>query len=442
MQILPYSIETTHDLLTSRAGLTSIAHVMQALDLEKTINQVLPKPKSNRAIAHADYFSTLILMMHEGSFQLDHVANIAEDKALCTLLGLENIPKPSSLGGWLRRMGKTPFLKYWHEVNKVVLKAALHRCKKVTLDIDATEIIAHKSSAEWTYKNNKGFMPMVGHIAETGQVVSCDFRQGNASPAKNNLEFIQQCQQALPDDCHVKALRIDAAGYQESIIRYCDENHIQYAIRAVKSTAIKNIVAAVAPEKWEPFYDKSGNVVENQHTFRSSHCIGRYEKPFSVVIQRCKVSNQKTLDLDDESTSNTELEMDGYIYRAIATNYDHWTDCEVIHWYNQRGEDSENRIKELKLDLGGDCLPCSDFEANGVYFLISALAYNLLALLRELLPEKLSRCRAPSLRNRLYAMAGKLVKSGRCWYLKVQGKNQALLSEVFLSLRRFKPLIT
>jgi len=34
MQILPYSIETTHDLLTSRAGLTSIAHVMQALDLE------------------------------------------------------------------------------------------------------------------------------------------------------------------------------------------------------------------------------------------------------------------------------------------------------------------------------------------------------------------------------------------------------------------------
>lgn len=442
MQILPYSIETTNNLLTSRAGLTTIAHVMQAIELETTINQIFPQPKSNRAIPHADYFSTLILMMHEGSFQLDHVANIAEDKALCTLLGLENIPKPSTLGGWLRRMGEMQFIKYWHEVNKVALKAALHHCKAVTLDIDATEIIAHKSSAKWTYKNNKGFMPIVGHIAETGQIVSCDFRHGNASPAKNNLEFIQQCQQALPDDCHVKALRIDAAGYQESIIRHCDESTIRYAIRAVKSTAIKDIIDAITPEKWVPFYDKSGEAIENQHTFRSSHCIGNYEKSFSLVIQRSQVSRQKVLDLGDESSSSAELEMDGYIYRAIATNYDDWTDSEVIHWYNQRGEDSENRIKELKLDLGGDCLPCSDFEANGVYFLISALAYNLLALLRELLPESLSRCRAPTLRNRLYAMAGKLVKSGRCWYLKVQAKNQTLLSEVTLSLRRFKPLIS
>jgi hypothetical protein len=127
-------------------------------------------------------------------------------------------------------------------------------------------------------------------------------------------------------------------------------------------------------------------VVDNQHTIRSSHCIGNYEKPCNLVIQRTQVSSQKVLNLGGESSSSAELEMDGYIYRAITTNYDDWADSEVIHWYNQHGEDSENRIKELKLDLGCDCLPCSDFEANGVYLLISALAYNLLALLRELLP--------------------------------------------------------
>ena len=33
-------------------------------------------------------------------------------------------------------------------------------------DIDTTEIIADKKSAKWTYKNNKGFMSMVGHIAD------------------------------------------------------------------------------------------------------------------------------------------------------------------------------------------------------------------------------------------------------------------------------------
>ena len=66
---------------------------------------------------------------------------------------------------------------HWVKVNKAVLKAALHRCKKVTLDIDTTEIVAHKAQAQWTYNKRKGFMPMVGHIAETGQIVDVDFRQ-------------------------------------------------------------------------------------------------------------------------------------------------------------------------------------------------------------------------------------------------------------------------
>ena len=94
---------------------------------------------------------------------------------------------------------------------------ALHQVKKVTLDIDATKVVANKADAQWTYNKNKGYMPMVGHIAETGQIVACDFRQGNAAPAKENFEFIKQCQKALPHDCSVGALRIDAAGYQTRI---------------------------------------------------------------------------------------------------------------------------------------------------------------------------------------------------------------------------------
>ena len=69
-------------------------------------------------------------------------------------------------------------------------------------------------------------------------------------------------------------------------------------------------------------------------------------------------------------------------------------DSSIVHWYNQRAEDSENRIKELKLDFGGDTLPCSDFKANALYFLISALSYSIFTLMRALLPEELSHHRA------------------------------------------------
>jgi hypothetical protein len=54
--------------------------------------------------------------------------------------------------------------------------------------------------------------------------------------------------------------------------------------------------------------------------------------------------------------------------RSIASNLETLSDSKVIHFYNQRGEDSENRIKELKNDFGARQLPCGDFNANALYF--------------------------------------------------------------------------
>ena len=131
--------------------------------------------------------------------------------------------------------------------------------------------------------------------------------------------------------------------------------------------------------------------------------------------------------------------MGGYVYRAMATNRDQLSNNEMLHWYNQRAEDSENRIKELKVDFGGDTLPCSDFKANVLYFLITALSYNVFALMRALLPEELSRHRAFTIRWRLYAMAAKVVKTGRQLWVKLKVQHRALLEKVLLSLREFEP---
>ena len=122
------------------------------------------------------------------------------------------------------------------------------------------------------------------------------------------------------------------------------------------------------------------------------------------------------------------------------TNQKDWTDSQIIHWYNQRGEDSENRIKELKLDFGGDVLPCSDFGANALYFMISALSFNLLALLRLFLPEELAHHRAMTIRWQLYAIAAKLVKTGRQIFIKMKEKHHVLLEAVLARIRMIEPV--
>ena len=149
--------------------------------------------------------------------------------------------------------------------------------------------------------------------------------------------------------------------------------------------------------------DDQGEPVEGQTTHRTSFCIGDDDKAFTLIIQRKAIQGQTALELTSVDDAD-EVSIGGYIYRAIATNRDQLSDCEIIHWYNQRAEDSENRInriKELKGDLGGETLPCSDFNANALCFLITlitALSYNVFALMRALFPETLSRHRIITIR--------------------------------------------
>ena len=437
--ILPYKLDTTNDLLTSRAGLLDIAQLMDSLNLAERIDQHFPSPKSNRGYKPSEFIKTLILMQHEGSFHLDDIRHIQGDEALRTVLDLKKLPQATTLGDWLRRMGNQPRIQdAWVKVNRALLQSALHHCKKVTLDIDATEIVAHKADAKWTYNKNKYFMPMVGHIAETGQVVAVDFRQGNVPPAQNNLAFIQQCQRSLPEGCALNALRIDAAGYQIKIIEYCDEQGIEYAIRAKTSAAMRAQIEAASDSDWQPLLDKQGEAISGQSIYRTSFCIGDYEKAFTLIIQRTALKGQASLDLDSQESSDT-ISQGGYVHRAIATNRDELSDSQIVHWYNQRAEDSENRIKERNLDFGGDTLPCSDFNANALYFLISALSYNLFALMRQLLPEELAHHRAMTLRWRLYASAAKVVKTGRQLFVKMQEKHRILLERVLIALKEFEP---
>lgn len=437
--MLPYKLDTTNDLLTSRAGLLALGQLMTSLNLSERIDQHFPPPKSNRGYAPSAFIQTLLYVQHEGGFHLDDVRHLRDDEALRKILDLDKLPSATTLGDWLRRAGNQPQIEEsWVAVNQAVLQSALHRCTQVTLDIDATEVVADKTSAKWTYRKNKGFMPMVGHIAQTGQIVAVDFREGNVPPNKDNLAFIQQCQRSLPESCRVGALRIDSAGYQASIIQYCDEQAIDYAIRAKRSAAMREQIESIDEADWQPLLNNRGKPIEGQQTYRTSFCIGDYDKAFTLIIQRQAIEGQTSLDLG--STENAEEVCIGaYVYRAIATNRDTLSDSELVQWYNQRAEDSENRIKELKLDFGGDTLPCSDFQANALYFLISALSYNVFALMRALLPRELSRHRAITIRWRLYAMAAKVVKTGRQFFVKLKAQHRDLLERVLLALKEFNP---
>lgn len=99
-----------------------------------------------------------------------------------------------------------------------------------TLDADASQIIAEKKAARFTYKGEQGYMPMIGHLSKAAVVIHDELREGNIAPASRNLEFIQDSQTHLPKGYRIAYIRLDSAGYQANIFNCCKETSKTFAI--------------------------------------------------------------------------------------------------------------------------------------------------------------------------------------------------------------------
>ena len=49
-------------------------------------------------------------------------------------------------------------------INRHLLRTTLHRCREVTLDIDATAVLCASRGTPWMYLQERGYLPMVRHV--------------------------------------------------------------------------------------------------------------------------------------------------------------------------------------------------------------------------------------------------------------------------------------
>jgi hypothetical protein len=418
--VLPFKLEMTKDMITSHAGLALLGEFAVGLGFLEMLNKSLPSPGSGAGYSASEYVLPLILMLNCGGRSLEDTRQIRDDQGLREVLGMEKMPSSDATGDWLRRNGKSGGLDGLSKVNRKVIKRGLKYdgIKGYTLDIDATGIQAEKQTAKMTYKGYLGYMPMVGHLAENGLVIGDEFREGNSAPAYQNLEFIKYCEQQLPRNKRVKAVRADSASYQADIINYCNAKGIRFAIGAVLDQSVVRQIQSIGGSEWQEY--KNGYIAE------TVHCMNETKESFRLIVIR-RPFQGKLFDKTPESEK----------YTVIATN--RTEDAKgVVQWYNQRGECSENRIKDLKIGFGMERMPCGQFEANAVFFRIGVVAYNVGRLfVLKTLGESWHRYQIQTLRWKLYDTAGKIVFHGGAIWLKVRRHLQELFSQVRLKSWEF-----
>jgi hypothetical protein len=185
--VLPFKLEITEEKLTAHAGLAVFGEFVHATAILGEVDKMLKRPGSAVGYKPSQYVEPLMLMLQGGGRSLEDLRVIRSDGALRELMGIQAMPSSDAVGDWLRRQGKGDGLTGLAAVRRLVVRRALNlsTITDYTLDIDATQIIAEKEEAKITYKGEKGYMPIVGHLAENGLVIGEEFRKGNDAPGRS-----------------------------------------------------------------------------------------------------------------------------------------------------------------------------------------------------------------------------------------------------------------
>jgi hypothetical protein len=286
----------------------------------------------------------------------------------------------------------------------------------VTVDLDATIVIAHseKEQAAPTWKKTFGHHPMTAWAdhgqAGNGEPLALVLRPGNAgsNTAADHIEAARLAIAQLPPHLRRKVLvRADSGGGTHEFLTWltAKSRRLHYSVGMTITEAIAEAIGTVPADGWTPAYDGDGRVREGAWAADITGLLDLDGWPagMRVIVRKERPHPGAQLRFTD---------IDGHRFTAFATDTKRGqlADLELRHRRRARCED---RIRNAK-DTGLRNLPLTGFAQNQVWCEIVALACELLAWTQMLaLPGKARRWEPKRLRLRLFAVAGRLARSGR-----------------------------
>jgi Transposase DDE domain group 1 len=286
----------------------------------------------------------------------------------------------------------------------------------VTIDLDATIVIAHseKEQAAPTWKKTFGFHPMTAwadHGADgNGEPLAILLRPGNAgsNTAAGHIEAARLALAQLPRRLRRKVLvRADSSGGTHEFLSWLTarSRRLRYSVGMTITGDIRAAILKVPAAAWTPAYDGDGQVRDGAWVADITGLLNLDGWPtgMRVIVRKERPHPGAQLRFTD---------IDGHRFTCFATDAKRGqlADIELRHRRRARCED---RIRGAK-DTGLRNLPLKGFAQNQVWCEIVALACDLIAWMQMLaLTGKTRRWEPKRLRLRLFAVAGRLVSSGR-----------------------------
>ncbi|MBU6159461.1 MAG: IS1380 family transposase [Bacteroidetes bacterium] len=424
-------IEFSDHSVTAWGGMKLMKDLLDASGMRDKLSELpLPEKGSNRGYDPVQIMECFWVSIWIGAGRFSHSAYLRFDDVLKQIFQWKQAPSQSTYSryfakfNWKRNTETfVPLFQWFH--NQI-------RFNNLTLDLDSTVVTRYgeQEGAKKGYNPKKpgrnSHHPLMAFIPEVRMVANAWLRQGNTGSSNNAKAFLEETMEILKEK-KVGLIRCDSGFYTNDFLSELERKALNY-ITAVKFyPTIKRELLCLSD--WIEI--KRGVEI----------CEFEYQSPDWKRPRRI-VAVRKSIEKLPKSTGKLLLfdEPAGrYRYSAYVTNMDLPAE-QIWEMYKQRG-DAENRIKELKYDFALDTFCMNNFWGTEAAFRSILMAYNMLALFRQVVLKMKSQATLSTLRFKCFALGAWITKHARITTLKISatGEKRRWLDALFDTVPKKHP---
>ena len=390
----------------SDAGVVLVATLAARLGIEALAARLVRLRRDRPGAANAGRkVIALLFAMVLGADSIDDCEVLRAGRTRRLLGGWA--PAPSTLGTFLRAftfghvrqldtlLGEA-LVRAWHA-------GAGPGEGRLVIDVDSFvgEVCGRlKQGAAYGYTRLLGYHPLLATRADTREVLHIRLRSGSANTQKGMLRFTEEliARVARAGASGVKLLRADSGFWNSKVFKRLEQAGWQYSIGVRLQKGIRAAVEAIAEDAWQTIaYPEEGEAQIAETTY------GRRR----LIVRRTRLIGPQA-----------QLWPDWRHFAFITNRSEEITVVEAEHRAHAVVEQVIADLKEQALAH----FPSGEFNANGAWTVLAALAHNLLRWTQLLgLPEQTVRA-ARTLRRRWLQIAGRLTRHGRSWTLHLPAR--------------------
>ncbi|HZL66782.1 MAG TPA: IS1380 family transposase [Candidatus Limnocylindrales bacterium] len=395
-------LRETQRAVTPLGGVAVFVAFLHKVGFVEKLRQHMPIHwKSSNYIDPNATFTAFLMAVLAGAKRFAHANWLRNDRALHALLGLSRFPTDDTIRNLFRRFGMGDVHRLFDPLAEWQMERLPTRHEGYSLDLDST-VLQRYGRQQGSLKGHNprkhgrpSHHPLLAVLAEAHFLLHGWLRSGNCGAARGVVEFLQEALALWGQRQKIRLVRADSGFFEDKLLSFLEQRSLSYIVVARLTKWTKREAQRV--QVWQAL-DENYSVGE----FRVQLLGWERERRFVVVRELVREGRNRV--------GRKLLDVPGYTFRLFVTSRSDAPE-EIWRDYNRRA-DMENRIAELKHDLGADGFCLQEFFATEAAFQAVLLLFNLLAEFQRAAGLPVYRQPA-TLRTQVFTCGAILGRAGR-----------------------------